>query len=243
VAAEGVVARVRATAAMAGGGLKGSRMARVLTFYRTSVGKKAVMAVTGLIWWGYVIVHVLGNLQIFAGAAQLNAYAAFLKANPGLLWSVRLVLLAAFVLHVVAAIQLTRQSLGSRPEKYRYKDVIQADYAALTMRWSGPIIAVFVVYHLLHFTTGTLHPQFNAHDVYGNVVSGFRVWPVAIFYILAMVALGFHLWHGVWSLFQTLGLVNPKTDALFRRVAMVATLAIVLGFIAIPVAVLAGLLS
>jgi succinate dehydrogenase / fumarate reductase cytochrome b subunit len=218
-------------------------MSRALTFYSTSIGKKVVMAITGLILFGFVIGHMLGNLQVFMGANQMNAYAAMLKANATLLWGVRIVLLVAVILHIVAAVQLTRMSQRSRPEGYHYKDVIQADYAARTMRWSGPIIAVFVIYHLLHFTTGSVHPQFDVHDVYHNVISGFRVWPVSLFYIIAMVALAFHLWHGVWSLFQTLGLINPKSNKIIHRLAAIATLALVTGFISIPMAVLAGLIS
>jgi succinate dehydrogenase / fumarate reductase, cytochrome b subunit len=218
-------------------------MSRALTFYSTSIGKKVVMAITGLILFGFVIGHMLGNLQVFMGANQMNAYAAMLKANATLLWGVRIVLLVAVILHIVAAVQLTRLSQRSRPEGYHYKDVIQADYAARTMRWSGPIIAVFVIYHLLHFTTGSVHPQFDVHDVYHNVISGFRVWPVSLFYIIAMVALAFHLWHGVWSLFQTLGLINPKSNKIIHRLAAIATLALVTGFISIPMAVLAGLIS
>jgi succinate dehydrogenase / fumarate reductase, cytochrome b subunit len=218
-------------------------MSRALTFYSTSIGKKVVMAITGLILFGFVIGHMLGNLQVFIGAGQMNQYAAMLKANSALLWGVRLVLLATVILHIVAATQLTRMSQRSRPEGYYYKDVIQADYAARTMRWSGLIIAVFVIYHLLHFTVGTVHPQFDAHDVYRNVISGFRVWPVSLFYTIAMVALAFHLWHGVWSMFQTLGLINPKSDKIIRRLAAIATLAIVVGFISIPMAVLAGFIS
>jgi succinate dehydrogenase / fumarate reductase, cytochrome b subunit len=218
-------------------------MSRALTFYSTSIGKKVVMAITGLILFGFVIGHMLGNLQVFMGANQMNAYAAMLKANATLLWGVRIVLLVAVILHIVAAVQLTRMSQRSRPEGYHYKDVIQADYAARTMRWSGPIIAVFVIYHLLHFTSGSVHPQFDVHDVYRNVILGFRVWPISAFYIVAMVALALHLWHGVWSMFQTLGLVNPKTDKIIHRLAATATLAIVIGFISIPMAVLAGFIS
>jgi succinate dehydrogenase / fumarate reductase, cytochrome b subunit len=218
-------------------------MSRALTFYSTSIGKKVVMAITGLILFGFVIGHMLGNLQVFMGAKQMNAYAAMLKANATLLWGVRIVLLVGVILHIVAAVQLTRMSQRSRPEGYHYKDVIQADYAARTMRWSGPIIAVFVIYHLLHFTTGSVHPQFDVHDVYHNVISGFRVWPVSLFYIIAMIALAFHLWHGVWSLFQTLGLINPKSNKIIHRLAAIATLALVIGFISIPMAVLAGLIS
>jgi succinate dehydrogenase / fumarate reductase cytochrome b subunit len=218
-------------------------MSRALTFYSTSIGKKVVMAITGLILFGFVIGHMLGNLQVFMGANQMNAYAAMLKANATLLWGVRIVLLVAVLLHIVAAVQLTRMSQRSRPEEYHYKDVIQADYAARTMRWSGPIIAVFVIYHVLHFTTGSVHPRFDVHDVYRNVISGFRVWPVSLFYIIAMVALAFHLWHGVWSMFQTLGLINPKSDKIIHRLAAIATLALVIGFISIPMAVLTGLIS
>jgi succinate dehydrogenase / fumarate reductase, cytochrome b subunit len=218
-------------------------MSRALTFYSTSIGKKVVMAITGLILFGFVIGHMLGNLQVFMGANQMNAYAAMLKANATLLWGVRIVLLVGVILHIMAAVQLTRMSQRSRPEGYHYKDVIQADYAARTMRWSGPIIAVFVIYHLLHFTTGSVHPRFDVHDVYRNVISGFRVWPVSLFYIIAMVALAFHLWHGVWSLFQTLGLINPKSNKIIHRLAAIATLALVTGFISIPMAVLAGLIS
>jgi succinate dehydrogenase / fumarate reductase, cytochrome b subunit len=218
-------------------------MTRALTFYRTSIGKKVVMAISGLILFGFVIGHMLGNLQVFIGAHQMNAYAATLKANAALLWGVRTLLLVAAILHIVAAVQLTRLSLRSRPEGYHYKDVIQADYAARTMRWSGAIIAVFVVYHLLHFTSGTVHPQFDVHDVYRNVIIGFRVWPVALFYVTAMVALAFHLWHGAWSLCQTLGLVNPKSDKMIHRLAAIATLAVAIGFISVPMAVLAGLIS
>jgi succinate dehydrogenase / fumarate reductase, cytochrome b subunit len=218
-------------------------MSRALTFYSTSIGKKVVMAITGLILFGFVIGHMLGNLQVFMGANQMNAYAAMLKANATLLWGVRIVLLVAVILHIVAAVQLTRMSQRSRPEGYHYKDVIQADYAARTMRWSGPIIAVFVIYHLLHFTTGSVHPRFDVHDVYRNVISGFRIWPVSLFYIIAMVALAFHLWHGVWSMFQTLGLINPKSDKIIHRFAAIATLALVIGFISIPMAVLTGLIS
>ena len=218
-------------------------MTRALTFYNTSIGKKVVMAITGLILFGFVIGHMLGNLQVFIGANQMNTYAATLKANAALLWGVRVVLLVAVILHIVAAVQLARMSQRSRPEGYYYKDVIQADYAARTMRWSGPIIAVFVIFHLLHFTTGTVHPSFNVHDVYRNVIVGFRFWPVSLFYIIAMGALGFHLWHGAWSMFQTLGLINPKSDKTIHKLAAVATLVIVIGFISIPMAVLAGLIS
>jgi succinate dehydrogenase / fumarate reductase, cytochrome b subunit len=218
-------------------------MTRALRFYNSSIGKKVVMAVTGFVLFGYVAIHMLGNLQIFLGPEQINAYAATLKGNVAFLWVARLILLTAAVWHIVAAIQLTRQSRRSRPEGYHYKEVIQANYASRTMRWSGLILAVFIIYHLLHFTTGTVHPSFDELNVYSNVVTSFRGWPVALFYIVAMLALGFHLRHGVWSMFQTLGLINPKSDRIIHRLAVIATLLIVIGFISIPMAVLAGLIS
>jgi succinate dehydrogenase / fumarate reductase cytochrome b subunit len=216
-------------------------MTRTLGFYSTSLGKKVVMAITGVILFGYVAIHMLGNLQVFMGAAQINAYAATLKGNLALLWVARLVLLTAGVWHIVAATQLTRQSWRSRAEGYYYKDVVQADYASRTMRWTGPILAVFIIYHLLHFTTGTVHPHFDAHDVYSNVVTGLRVAPVALFYIVAMGALGFHLWHGAWSMFQSVGLNNPKTDRFFQGFAKIATIVIVVGFIMVPLAIVTRL--
>jgi succinate dehydrogenase / fumarate reductase, cytochrome b subunit len=218
-------------------------MARAWRFYRTSIGKKLVMAITGLILFGYVAIHMLGNLQLFMGPEHLNNYAATLKSNLALLWTARLVLLTAGIWHIVAALQLTRMSQRSRPEGYYYKDVMEANYASRTMRWTGPILAVFVIYHLLHFTTGTVHPHFDHTDVYANVVTGFRMWSVAAFYIAAMMALGLHLWHGAWSMFQSVGLNNPRADRLLHRFAAIATVVIVIGFISIPLAILARLVS
>jgi succinate dehydrogenase / fumarate reductase, cytochrome b subunit len=218
-------------------------MTRALRFYRTSIGKKVVMAITGLILFGYVAIHMLGNLQVFMGPEHLNNYAATLKSNLALLWTARLVLLTAGIWHIVAALQVTRMSQRSRPEGYYYKDVMVANYASRTMRWTGPILAVFVIYHVLHFTTGTVHPHFDHADVYANVVTGFRVWAVAAFYIVAMVALGLHLWHGAWSMFQSVGLNSPRADRFLHRFAATAMVVIVMGFISIPVAILARLIS
>ncbi len=218
-------------------------MTRALRFYRTSIGKKVVMAITGLILFGYVAIHMLGNLQVFMGPEHLNTYAATLKSNLALLWTARLVLLTAGIWHIVAALQVTRMSQRSRPQGYYYEDVMVANYASRTMRWTGPILAVFVIYHVLHFTTGTVHPHFDHADVYANVVTGFRVWAVAAFYIVAMVALGLHLWHGAWSMFQSVGLNSPRADRFLHRFAAIATVVIVIGFISIPVAILARLIS
>jgi succinate dehydrogenase / fumarate reductase cytochrome b subunit len=221
-------------------------MNRVVSLYSTSIGKKYIMAVTGLIGVGFVIVHMIGNLQAFpflGGQERLNAYSHSLRHLGGLLWAARLTLLIAVVLHIVAAYQLTRMSLASRPVDYGYWKPRGSDYASRTMRWSGPILALFIVYHLLHFTFGTVHPDFVQGDVYSNVVKGFQVWYVSALYIIAMIALGLHLYHGAWSMFQSLGLNNSKLNPVFHTIAVAITFIVVIGNISIPIAVLAGYIA
>jgi len=209
----------------------------------STVGKKIVMALTGAIGVGYVIAHMLGNLQVFAGAEKINAYAALLKSNPALLWTARSILIAAVMLHIVAAYQLARVSQKSRPLGYKRWRAVGSDLTSRTMRWTGPLVGVFIIYHLLHFTTGTLHPAFNERDVYHNIISGLRVWYVSVIYIVAMLALSLHLYHGAWSMFESLGINHPKYNRLIRILATVVTVVVVAGFISIPVAVLLGFLS
>lgn len=218
-------------------------MNRVFTFYNSSIGKKVVMAVTGLIGFGYVVAHMAGNLQVFAGPAKLNAYATFLKSNMALLWSARSILLIAVVLHIVASYQLARMSLKSRPVSYDHWRPVASNYASRTMRWSGPLIGLFIIYHLLHLTTGVVHPDFQERDVYANVIKGFRVWYISAIYIVAMLALGLHLYHGAWSMFQSLGINHPQYNGLIRALATIITIIVVVGFISIPLAVLLGFLS
>jgi succinate dehydrogenase cytochrome b subunit len=219
------------------------RPTSVIAFWNSTVGKKIVMAVTGAIGVGYLIAHVAGNLLVFQGPAKIDAYAAFLKSNAGLLWATRAILLLSVGLHVIAAFQLARISQKSRPVAYKRWRAVGSDFASRTMRWSGPIVGVFIVYHLLHFTTGSIHPDFHEGQVYHNVTTGFHVWYVAAFYILAMLALLAHLYHGAWSMFQSLGLNHPKYNRLVRALATVVTLIVVIGFISIPVAVLLGLIA
>lgn len=223
-------------------------MVSALTFYRTSIGKKVVMAVTGFILIGYVVVHMVANLKVFQGREALNAYGVFLRTVGGpvfteeqLLWVARIVLLGAVVLHMVAAYQLTRRSTASRPVPYARTPPVQTNYAARTMRWGGVIIILFVIYHILHFTTGTVHPNFEHGDIYHNVIAGFQVWYVAAFYIAAMLALGLHLYHGVWSMFQTIGWNNARYTRPLHIFAAVVAVAVVIGFISVPIAVLTGL--
>jgi succinate dehydrogenase / fumarate reductase cytochrome b subunit len=209
-------------------------------FWASSIGKKTVMAVTGLALLGFVVGHLAGNLLVFAGPAKLNAYAEWLHARPGVLWGARLGLLAAVALHIVAAVQLAHMNRAARPVGYAERDWARASYASRTMVWSGPLIALYVVYHLLHFTFGSAHPAFDPHNVYRNVVTGFQVPLVSGVYVAAMLCLGLHLHHGFWSMFQTAGANHPRFTPLLEKASAALAAAITLGYIAIPAAVLAG---
>ncbi|HEY6331271.1 MAG TPA: succinate dehydrogenase cytochrome b subunit [Blastocatellia bacterium] len=213
---------------------------RVLGFYSTTVGKKVVMAVTGIIGILYVFFHMLGNLQLFQGAERIDAYSAALHYSPMLLWTARIILIAAVVLHVVAAYQLAVVSTKSRPVGYARWKAVSSDIASRTMRWTGPILLLFIIYHLLHLTTGTLNPDYVEGAVFNNVTAAFKIWWVSAIYIVSMLALGFHLYHGIWSVFQSIGASSPGYDARIRVLATILTIIIVLGFISIPVAVMAG---
>jgi len=213
----------------------------IARFWRSSIGKHAVMAVTGLIMIAFLISHVLGNLQVFAGPLKINDYSAALRRLGPLLWLARAVLLVALILHVTAAYQLTRRKQVARPVDYAEREPQVSTIAARTIRWGGVLLLVFIVLHLLHFTFGTIHPAFDHKDVYGNIVVAFQSWWVALLYLLAMVGLGLHLYHGTWSSIRTLGISRPSPDPLKRRVAAVLAWAIYLGFSLIPIAVFAGI--
>lgn len=227
-------------------------MAAATALYRSTIGKKAIMAVTGIILYGFVIVHMFGNLKIFIeGAEGFNAYSHFLRVvgepalPPGtLLWIIRIVLSISLVAHVVSAIQLTRIDAAGRPVAYHKVKRKQASFASLTLRWGGMAIFFFMAYHLMHFTLGTAHPNFVEGDPYHNVVNGFSMQPItAVVYIVAVAALGMHLYHGVWSAMQTLGFNNRRNDALFRAVAVLSGVGLFAGFAAVPVAVLLGFIK
>jgi succinate dehydrogenase / fumarate reductase, cytochrome b subunit len=226
--------------------IAGSRRRAIRAFWDSSVGKKAVMAVTGLIGIGYVILHMIGNLQVFQGGARLNAYAALLHGPLNeLLWVARVVLIAAVVLHVVAAWQLTQRDRAARPVSYRTRQPQVSTFASRTMRWGGVLLLVFIVVHVLHFTTGTVRPtgEFVPGDVYRNVVGSFRLWWVTLFYVAAMVALGFHLYHGAWSSVRTLGAAPPTRNLRNRPVAIVVAVIVAAGFCLVPLAVFFGLVK
>jgi succinate dehydrogenase / fumarate reductase cytochrome b subunit len=221
-----------------------------VVLWGTVVGKKVIMAVTGLVLVGFVIAHVLGNLKIFLGAQAIDSYAEFLRTvgEPALpsglvLWVVRIVLLTCVVLHVTAAVQLTRMNWAARPHGYATRRSIATTVAALTMRWSGVILALFIGFHLLHLTAGVVGfapGEFVHLSVYHNVVAAFSVWYVALFYVVAMACLCLHLDHGIWSMLQTLGLNDARTTRVFRALSRLVALVVFVGFISVPVAVLAG---
>lgn len=212
-------------------------------FLGSSIGKKVVMAVTGLALVGFVIAHMVGNLQVFLGSETLNAYAKALQDLGPLLWLMRIGLLAAVALHIWAATSLTLMNRAARPEGYREKEHRESTYASRTMRWSGVLLALFIVYHLMHMTWGNAHPDFIHGDVYHNFIVGFRPVLVTLIYVVAMLALGLHMYHGVWSLMQTLGLSHPRYNNHRHALATLIAAVVVIGNIAMPVAVLAGWLE
>lgn len=217
-------------------------MNRVRLLWDSSVGKKAVMAVTGLIMVAYLITHVLANLLVFQGPIKIDAYSAFLHGTGGALWGARLVLIAALVLHVVAAVQLADRRQEARPVGYSSGYAPQVStVASRTIRWGGALILIFLIYHILHFTVGSAHPSFVEGDPYHNIATGFHNPVVVIFYLLAMVAVGLHLYHGIWSSGRSLGVSQPSPRPLRHSLALVLALLVWLGFSVIPIAVYAGM--
>ncbi|HEY2019466.1 MAG TPA: succinate dehydrogenase cytochrome b subunit [Bryobacteraceae bacterium] len=224
---------------------------RAVRFYEAPIGKKAVMAITGVILFGYVVGHLLGNLQIYsADHDQINRYAAFLHnpANVIPLWAVRLFLFVALVLHITASVQLWNQNRIARPVSYVRKNDVPTSYAARTMIWSGPIVAAFVVFHVLHLTVGAVLPLQDVGgnavtpDVYHNVIAGFQNPYVSGFYIIAMILLCMHLYHGLWSMFQSMGINHPRYTPLLKKGAAIVAILIAVGNCSIPLAVMAGFL-
>lgn len=216
----------------------------------SSIAKKAIMAVTGLILFGWIVGHMTGNLKVFQGAEKFNAYAEFLREmgaplfpESGVLWLVRGALTLALVLHVWSATSLTLINRRARDKDYETRKSVQLDYAARTMRWSGYLIAFYIVFHLMHLTWGNVHHDFVLGNPYANLVSGFQVLPIALVYIAANLLLGMHLYHGLWSMFQSLGLNHPSYNAWRRYFAVAFAVVVCLGFISVPVAVLTGIVS
>jgi succinate dehydrogenase / fumarate reductase cytochrome b subunit len=212
-------------------------------FYSSTVGQKAVMAVSGCILFLFVLGHLVGNLQIYEGPNKLNSYSRFLHSMPALLWGVRITLLAMVVLHIWSSIQLAVRNFDARPTGYVQKKATGSTYASRTMYWSGPIILAFVIYHLLDFTFGAVNPNFQEGEVYANVVASFQLPQVSAFYIFAMLLLCMHLYHGLWSMFQSLGFQQPRYTPALRRGAAIIAILIAAGNISIPISVMAGLVK
>jgi succinate dehydrogenase / fumarate reductase cytochrome b subunit len=215
---------------------------KAVRLYDSTIGKKAIMAVTGLILFGFLVGHMLGNLQIFIGQETMDHYAETLHGNPPLLWGVRILLLVSVGLHIWAWLQLGAIKKAARPVGY-VKAKPQTSVASRTMALTGPLIAAFVVLHLLHFTTGTIHPgKFVELHAYRNVIDGFTV-PYALIYIAAMLLVRVHLAHGLWSMFQSVGFSHPRYTPMLKTFAAAFSWLLVAGFIAVPLAVLFGILK
>jgi succinate dehydrogenase / fumarate reductase cytochrome b subunit len=207
----------------------------------TTVAKKVLMAVTGLILTGFVLVHMVGNLLLYKGPEAINAYGEMLQSKPPVVWTARLVLLACVIGHAWAALSLSLVNLAARPVGYRKTAFEASTYASRTMRWGGPLLLLFIVYHLLHFTVGAVHPDFVRGDVYHNVVIGFQNPLVAFFYVLSMLALSLHLFHGVESMLQTVGLSHPRYNALRSMIGAGYAAVVAVGNLSFPLSVFFGL--
>jgi len=224
-----------------------------LDFYRSSVGKKWVMAVTGVVLLGFLLVHMIGNLKLYIGPGAINEYGEALRDLGGhlaprthILWAVRSVLIVSFALHIHAAYGLTRTNWRARSGRYARRDYLVANYASRTMRWSGVIVAFFIAFHLADLTWGAEPAAvggFVRGDVYGNLVASFQRVPVAIFYVVANLLLGLHVYHGAWSLFQSLGWSNPRFNDWRRYAAVAFTVVVIGGNLSFPIAVQAGLVG
>ena len=225
-------------------------MRRVISLYRTSVGKKFYMALSGAVLIGFLFAHMVGNLKMYMGADAFNHYAEFLReiGYPILphmvgLWMFRLVLLACVGLHMLSAWQVYTQSKNARGGSYKKEESLSFAYASRTMRWGGVIIGAFVVYHILHFTVGSALPEFVHGEAYDNVIYGFENPLVVAFYVVTLIMITFHVYHGLWSALQTVGANHPKYNPFRRPLALGLALLLLLGFLTVPVGVMAGVLT
>ena len=219
-------------------------MAKASSFLASRLGRKTVMAVTGLVGYGFVIGHMSGNLLIYLGPDAINEYSRFLHEflHGAGLWIARGTLIVSVVLHIWAATSLTLESRAARPVGYRETQHRESSFASRTMMLSGPILAFFIIYHLAHLTTGQLHPSFVPGDVYHNFIRGFQSVQAAGFYILANICLGLHLYHGAWSMLQTLGLSHPRWNHVRFAITAAITAAVVGANLSFPIAVQLGIL-
>ena len=220
-----------------------SLMYALTRFWQSTIGKKVVMAVTGIVGILFVIGHMSGNLLMFKGQDAMHHYALLLRTSMPLLYFVRTVLVACVVLHAISAYQLTMLSRAARPNGYTERRPQVTTFAAKTIRWGGVLLLVFIVFHLLQLTLGVVHPSYVHLDPYNNVVTGLRNPIVAVFYLLAMGALALHLYHGTWAAVRTLGAARPAQAPLKRKIALVLAIIVATGFVIIPIAAVAGYLK
>jgi succinate dehydrogenase / fumarate reductase cytochrome b subunit len=223
-----------------------------MSFMKSSVGKKILMAITGLMLLCFILIHLAGNSTIFMGL--INAYGEHLHALPFLVWAFRLMMLTVFLIHIFFGIQLALENNTAKPQAYTVKKYLRASFSSRTMIWTGALIAGFLIYHILHFTLHVINPEIAAGvgsnmdklgrpDMFKMIVLSFRQPPVATAYVVAMVVLAFHLAHGVQSFFQTLGLNNEKSLPFFEKAGMLVSIIISIGYISIPVAIVIGILN
>ena len=224
--------------------------ASVTMIYRSTIGKKVIMAITGLIYIGFVVFHMYGNLKVFLGAAYFNEYAEGLReiGHPifgylHLLTVGRIVLVGAMVLHVWCAWSLYQAARKARPQGYAEKKVVQANYASLTVRYGGTVILLFLIYHLAHLTWGITGVPFEQGNAYFNVVSSFQIMPIPFIYLIAVIALGFHLYHGTWSMMQTLGISSRGNEKPIRAMALLLAIVTTVGFASVPLGVMLGIVQ
>ena len=231
----------------------------LLDLYSTAVGKKYVMAITGIIWIGFVIVHMIGNLKVYLGlvehdggqAYEIDIYGEFLREllvplvpRTAFLWGLRILLIVALLLHVHAAYGLTVINRRARPMRYRSKrDYVAANFASRTMRWTGVIILLYLAFHLADLTWGAANSEFVRGDPYNNLVYSLQRPVVAAIYIVASIALAIHLYHGAWSMFQSLGINNPRINSAKRQFATAFAIVMLLGNISFPIAIQLGLVT
>ena len=230
-------------------------MERALTLTKTTIGKKAIMAASGVAMLGFVVGHLSGNLKAFAGAEAFNEYAVWLRTMPGLLWGARIALLGALFAHMAAAFSLWSRNRVARKSRYAKKKDLATDYAAKTMYWSGPILFFYLVFHLVHLTFGGMifgeeaavfgieGYTWDHSNPYNNLVQGFQHWAIVVPYVLGVIALGMHLFHGIWSAFQTVGLNHTRYNHLRRDLAIALAVFLTLGFLSLPFAVVMGWLQ
>jgi succinate dehydrogenase / fumarate reductase cytochrome b subunit len=217
----------------------------IVRFYRTAVGKKWVMAITGVMLMGFVAAHLIGNLKIYLSKDEINLYGEALRDMPGhllprtfLLWCLRIGLIGAFVFHIHSAYGLTRINMKARPERYKSKrDYVAADFASRTMRWTGIIVGLFIIFHLADLTWGSANPEFVRGDPYNNLIYSLQRPGIAVIYAAANIALAIHLFHGSWSIFQSMGINNPRFNGLRRSFAIGFAVFIGVGNLSFPIAV------